>query len=492
MQPRKYTKMDVSKPTKCNVFVEAIRHQRIEAKENADKGIFLRYKAFQDMEDKKYMEAKARKEASLKYYQRRAMEIDPEEEYKKMESQLKLLGDLKSGLIDQSTLSISRGLDTERTGKFHEEPAVEIENNATTMSALNIKDEDFANLKTNHHSQKWLQTRSTSIEESPANINWNFDSEESTREHDSFSTIEVLLADSLWSDWSSSWGSGWVLEEEDISDFAWVDWKNWAHTRQGMDKYFESRLERKAEKRRMEREWFCLDWLFREKKEEEVELSESICDEPSDLSDERDQYLGRIKNVFSVPLHWFLPKAESLAERSALRLLQNGKHLEELVGRSLTGENSNSTDQAKEVKVPKLRRFSELTASALNSHDSNSEVSPSNQQEKLEEDISFELTPQELREVYEENGLEYGWPEGDFSDHQIAAHFLAILLLEKNNQECESGDVEIEFEYPPNLGISAEDMERFMSMVRGIMKDKVSFEEVEDKEVERALVEAGY
>lgn len=484
MQPRNYTKMVVWKSTKYNVFVEAIRDQRIEAKENADKGMFLRYKAFQDMADKKYMEAKARKEASLKYYQRRAEEIDPEEEYKKMESQLKLLGDLKCGLIDQSTLSISRGLDTERMGKFHEEPAVEIENNANTMSAINLKDEDVAHLKKNHHSQKWLQTRSASIEESPTNINWNFDSEESTRENDSFSTIEVLSADSLWSDWSSSWGSGWVLEEEEISDFAWVDWKNWAHTRQVMDKDFESRLERKAEKRRMEREWFCLDWLFREKKEEEVELSESICDEPSEFSDERDQYLGRIKSVFSVPLHWFLPKAESLADKP-----------HELAS-TILNKTSNSSKQARDLSFEKNeskpKNSSELTASALNYHDSNSEVSPSNQQEKMEEDISFELSPQELREVYEENRLEYGWPEGDFSDQQIAAHFLAILLLEKNHPECDSGDVEIEFEYPPNLGISAEDMERFMNMVRGIMKDKDSFDEIEDKEVERALAEAGF
>lgn len=434
----------------------------------------------------KFTEAKARKEASLEYYQKRAKEIDPEEEYKKMETQLKLFGELKSGLLEQcSTVSISKGLNTERIGKF-EGPAFKIRDNADTTSALNLKDEGFGYLNKNNHFQKCLQAESALIDGHLSKINWNF-SEESTSESDSFSTIEVLEADSLWSDWSSSWGSGWVLEEEEISDLAWIDWVNWADKRKEMDRYFELVLERKAEKKRMEREWFCLDWLFREKKEEEVEMSESVCDEPSDVPDYEDHYLGRIKSVFSVPLHWFQPKGESIADKS---LTENGNDQESAIPNMNSDSAIQKRNLSTETSGPKQNRCSELTASELE-HDSNSEVSQSNQLDKLVEANSFELSPPELREVYEENRLEYGWPE-DLSDQQIAALFLDILLLEMNLLEIQSGFGDIEIEYTPDFGISKEDLETFMGVVRRIMKNKVSFEEIEDEEVERALAEAGF
>lgn len=440
------------------------------------------------MARKRYMEAKARKEASLEYYQRRAKEIDPEEEYKKMESQLKLFGELKNGLLELcSTVSISKGINTERMENF-ERPAFELKKNNTT-STSNSKYEGFGRLK-DHHFQKWQQAGSASIDGNVSGINWNF-SEESTSEIDSFSTIEVLEADSLWSDWSSSWGSGWVLEEEEISEFAWIDWENWADKRKAMDRYFELKLERKAEKRRMEREWFCLDWLFREKKEEEVEMSESVCDEPSDVPDYEDHYPERIKSVFSVPIHWFQPKGESLADKS---LIEIGKDQEKLTG-SIPNMSSTSAVQTRELSTEtcgsKQNRCSEMKASELK-HDTNSEVFQSNQLDKLVEANTIELSPQELREVYEENRIEYGWPDGDLSDQQIAALFLDILLREMNLLEIQSGFGDIEIEYTPNLGVSKEDLETFMGVVRRIMKNKGSFEEIEDQEVERALAEAGF
>lgn len=252
--------------------------------------------------------AKKLKEDSLKWYQKRALEIDTAEEFNKME--FELLKNPKTYLPLESMESLCN--DHEALRKQSSERVMHLMglNDNETESIYSI-DPIYDCLVEDPNLLTWLKFAKLGIMEDDnrsINIDWI--------EDDSCSNVEVLSFECLWDDWSSSWGPGWALECSTVSDYAWDNWDDWCEVKVRTDAFFERRM-RKAEKRRFNRERFYLDWLFGERK------SRGRSNKDSSSSDE--SLVGfaahrpksqRMKEAFYAPLKWLQPKLEKLKAKS--------------------------------------------------------------------------------------------------------------------------------------------------------------------------------
>lgn len=252
--------------------------------------------------------AKKLKQDSLKRYLQRASEIDPAEEFRKME--FELLKNPKTYLPLESMESLCNN---------HE--AVRKESSERVLHLMGLDDNDTESifsidpiydcLVEDPNLLTWLKFAKLGIMEdgeNDINIDWI---------EDTGSDIEVLSFESLWADWSSSWGSGWALECSTVSNYAWDNWDDWCEVKVRIDAFFERRM-KKAEKRRFNRERFYLDWLFGERK------SRGRSEKDSSSSD-GDSLVGfgahrpksqRVKEAFYAPLKWLQPKLEKLKAKS--------------------------------------------------------------------------------------------------------------------------------------------------------------------------------
>lgn len=201
-----------------------------------------------------------RKVKSLEYYQARAREIDPRKEYARLERGLwhgrrnyKVKGTPMQRLEHffkrmQDDTNLARERRDKKLAQFgltkHDlkEGMVSIR----VESLLDTESEDVFGclFEPDPDPSRWLKYAIPTPKEDLLDTSETYTTDSSLV--DTLS-IEVLSVEHLWSDWSSSWGSGWVLEEEEPYLGAWRWWNQWyVNWLQEREDYIEQKKSKKS------------------------------------------------------------------------------------------------------------------------------------------------------------------------------------------------------------------------------------------------------